>query len=181
MIAIVPAAHTPTQQHRDRAENASVARTRTQQRRNRAKIARTRMIVTDKSYLRLVRQANAGRAIPSTGAARLRRDQRAKSKAKHVATHQTLELHDPGKDERKNKKRQLEEVIDSSFDAELEQPVELNDPEKDERKNKKRRLEEVIDNSFDAELEKQDCLYGVLDVFVRWIDERRASSVELRD
>ena len=140
--------HTPTQQHRDRAENASVARTRTQQRRDRAKIARTRMIVTDKSYLRLVRQANAGRAIPSTGAARLRRDQRAKSKAKHVATHHTLQLHDP---------------------------------EKDERKNKKRRLEEVIDNSFDAELEKQDCLYGVLDVFVRWIDERCASSVELRD
>ena len=148
MTAIVPAAHTPTQQHRDRAENASVARTRTQQRRNRAKIARTRMIVREKSYLRLVRQANAGHAIPSTGAARLRRYKRAKSEAKRVASHHTLQLHDP---------------------------------EKDERKNKKRRTEEDVEHSFDAELEKQDCLYGVLDVFVRWIDERRASSVELRD
>ena len=60
-------------------------------------------------------------------------------------------------------------------------PAIMDVPERGERNNKKRRFQEANDNSFDAELEKQDCLYGVLDVFVRWIDQRRHSSVELRD
>ena len=124
--AIVPSAHRSAQQHWHRAENESVTRTRTQQRRDRAKIVRTRMIVMQKSYLRPVRQADAGHAVPSTGAARLRRQQRAKAGATLVASHHTLQLRDPEKDDRKDKKRRTEEVVENLFDAEPEKEDSLD-------------------------------------------------------
>ena len=74
--ALVPATHTTTQKRKDRAESASVARTNTQKRRDRAKIVRIR---------ELDRQRDAGHDVPSTGAARLRRKQRANADARRVA------------------------------------------------------------------------------------------------
>ena len=88
------AARTSTRQRLDRAKNSPAARTRTQQRRDRAKIARIRMIDSYKratfavkqwSHLRPVRQTDAGDTVPSTGAAFIRRQQRAKAEARRLA------------------------------------------------------------------------------------------------
>ena len=210
MITMTSPAHTPTQQHQGRTEKMSVARPHTRQRQNDTKIACARPIVTGKSYLRQVNQTNAGSALPSARTATLTCEQPDESEAKAVDTRHTLELLAPDKDERKTekqqlqegidssfhaeleqpvgmidpekgKKRQLQEVIDSSLNAELEQPVEVSDRDTGEHNNKRRQLEKVMDSSFDAELEQQECPYGVLDVFVRWIDARRKLAEGDRD